>query len=101
MRKKTGAKQAPKVVVVKMTPLIVTVTEAAKLLACSRRLIQQLIRSHELVGFIEGNKYKVTVTSLEDYVARKVGDNRLGSAPLKPHQISEEMENEYRTESET
>jgi excisionase family DNA binding protein len=98
--KKPGVPQ-PRIVVVKMTPLVVTAAQAAQLLACTRRRVQQLIRSRELMGFIEGNRYKVTVASIEDYVARRTSEGRLGAPPLKPHQISQEMEeNEYRTEDQ-
>lgn len=52
-------------------PLLVTIPQAAELLAVSRSTIYELIWSHELEPIRIGRIVRLTIDDLEDYVQRK------------------------------
>lgn len=49
-------------------PLLVTIAQAAELLAVSRSTIYELIWSHELEPIRIGRSVRLTIDDLEDYV---------------------------------
>lgn len=53
------------------TPLLVTIPQAAELLAVGRSTIYQLIWDHELEPIRIGRSVRFTIDDLEDYVQRK------------------------------
>ncbi len=53
------------------TPLLVTIPQAAELLAVGRSTIYQLIWDAELAPIRIGRSVRLTVDDLEDYVQRK------------------------------
>ncbi len=52
-------------------PLLVTIPQAAELLAVGRSTIYQLIWDHELAPVRIGRSVRLTIDDLEDYVQRK------------------------------
>lgn len=52
-------------------PLLVTIPQAAQLLAVSRSTVYQLIWDHELDPIRIGRSVRLTIDDLEDYVQRK------------------------------
>ncbi len=53
------------------SPLLVTIPQAAQLLAVGRSTIYQLIWDHELEPIHIGRSVRLTIDDLEDYVQRK------------------------------
>lgn len=51
---------------------ILTREEVMELLKIGRSTFYKLIRTGELKGFKEGNRYKVPVNSIRDYVDKKM-----------------------------
>ena len=82
----------PKIVIVHMSPLVVKTSEAAKLLDVSPKWIRALIAKGELRAFKEGQRQKVVVASIHEYIERKTANTRPGEANLQPHEIPEWME---------
>lgn len=90
-------KPEPRIVVVKMTPLVVHIREAARLLNVSMRYVNGLLKNGEIQGYKQGNRYQITVSSLEDYVAKRVASGgppqqHRETASLRPHEIPDWME---------
>ncbi len=52
-------------------PLLVTIPQAAELLAVSRSTVYQLIWDDELAPIRIGRSVRLTIDDLEDYVQRK------------------------------
>jgi excisionase family DNA binding protein len=52
-------------------PLLVTIPQAAQLLAVGRSTIYELIWNHELEPIHIGRSVRLTIDDLEDYVQRK------------------------------
>jgi excisionase family DNA binding protein len=52
-------------------PLLVTIPQAAELLAVGRSTVHQLIWDHELEPIRIGRSVRLTIDDLEDYVQRK------------------------------
>ncbi|MEO6651393.1 MAG: helix-turn-helix domain-containing protein [Ilumatobacteraceae bacterium] len=52
-------------------PLLVTIPQAAELLAVGRSTVYQLIWDHELEPIRIGRCVRLTIDDLEDYVQRK------------------------------
>ena len=54
-----------------LPPLVVTIVEAARLLAMSRRTVYTLLSKGELKSYKDGKIRKIIVSSIEDYVRRR------------------------------
>ena len=52
-------------------PLLITIPQAAQLLAVGRSTIYQLIWNHELEPIHIGRSVRLTIDDLEDYIQRK------------------------------
>jgi excisionase family DNA binding protein len=52
-------------------PLLVTIPQAAQLLAVGRSTIYELIWNHELEPIHIGRSVRLTIDDLEDYIQRK------------------------------
>jgi hypothetical protein len=55
-------------------PLIVGMTKAEFLLDCGHDQIYDLIRAGELDSYIEGNRRKITMASIERLIAKRLAD---------------------------
>jgi excisionase family DNA binding protein len=56
-------------------PLIVGVTKACFLLQCSRDKVYALIKSGALESYVEGDRRKITVRSIDAHVERRLAAN--------------------------
>ena len=52
-----------------MTQRFCTVGQAAELMVCSRRMVQQLVQRRELPAFRLGRTIRIPVAELEQYIA--------------------------------
>jgi excisionase family DNA binding protein len=53
-------------------PLIVGMSKAAVLLDCSRDRIYQMLRAGELRSYLERNRRKILMSSIEELVAKRL-----------------------------
>jgi hypothetical protein len=73
-------------------PLIVSPEGARQLLGgCSRAAVYDLIKSGQIESYSEGKARRITVSSIEAYIQRRVAGNggkieKYKHAPLNPHQ---------------
>lgn len=89
------AAKEPKIVVVKMTPVVVSPQVAARLLDVSMDYMNKLLRKGVLESYKESTRRKVTVASIEEYVARRLAESApkgRSAANLRPHEIPDWME---------
>jgi excisionase family DNA binding protein len=85
----------PKIVVVRMEPLLIDPREAAKLLNCSAVYVKKLLKEGELKGLKMGHRNKVTVASIYEFISRKTADSgpqRQAGPSLRDYEIPEWME---------
>jgi excisionase family DNA binding protein len=68
--------------------LVVSVTEACHQLLISRAKIYELLKAGELTSYVDGKSRKISVTSINDYVTRRLEGSKQferlrmrGSAP--------------------
>lgn len=57
-----------------MKPMLVSKTEAARLLHMRDEKLLKLIKAKEIKAFIEDGRWQVSVKSLEDYIERKCNE---------------------------
>jgi hypothetical protein len=55
-------------------PLVVGVNKAKALLDCSHDQIYQMLRAGELRSYLERNRRKILVSSIEELVAKRLAD---------------------------
>jgi excisionase family DNA binding protein len=66
--------------------LVVRPAEAGELLDCSQSYLYELIRKGELESFEDGAARKITVASIERYIARRLAASRRKiRTPPAPH----------------
>jgi excisionase family DNA binding protein len=58
-----------------LKPLVVKPRKACVLLSCSHRRLYKLIADGELQSFKDGRSRKITVASIDQYIARKLNSN--------------------------
>jgi excisionase family DNA binding protein len=57
-------------------PLIVKPKQARRMLNCGNTRLYDLIASGELDSFLDGRSRKITVESIDRYVARRLAEDR-------------------------
>jgi len=68
-----------------VTPLVVSVADACRMLDCSHSFLYQLLADDALDSFHAGRSRKITVASIERYVERRVAEDRAArQAPNVP-----------------
>lgn len=55
-----------------LEPIVVSPHGAQKMLACGRTRIYELIAAEEVESYKDGRRRKITVASIESYVARRL-----------------------------
>jgi excisionase family DNA binding protein len=66
-------------------PLVVGMSSAAQLLDCGDDRLYQLIKSRQLDSYLDGNRRKITVSSIEAYINKQIGTDgfQRGRYPLR------------------
>lgn len=57
---------------------ILTREEVMEILKIGRSTFYKLLHTGELKGFKEGNRYKVPVESIEEYIGKKMNQSKFG-----------------------
>jgi excisionase family DNA binding protein len=57
-------------------PLVVSPRRARRMLDCGNTRLYELIAAHELESFKDGRSRKITVTSIKEYIARRIEEAR-------------------------
>lgn len=65
---------------------MVGMKEASKLLDVSAKKTLDLVRQGLLESYMEGNRRKVTTSSIHDYIARKLDT----ATRIKPYEVSDD-----------
>jgi len=67
--------------------LVVRPAEAGQILDCSQSYLYVLLRRGELESYEDGGARKITIKSIEDYVARRIAASRrkIRRPPAPPH----------------
>lgn len=58
-----------------MKPMLVSKTEASRLLHMRTEKLLKLIKNKEIKAFYEDNRWQVSVKSIEEYIERKCGND--------------------------
>ena len=69
-----------------LSPLLVKPREAQRLLGCSHKRLYALLADGALVSFKDGRSRKITLASLNEYVAR--GDRRFSRIATETANVS-------------
>jgi excisionase family DNA binding protein len=57
-------------------PLVVSPRRARRMLDCGNTRLYELIAARELESFKDGRSRKITVTSIKEYIARRIEEAR-------------------------
>ena len=69
-------------------PLVVKPKDARRMLSCSHTRLYELIAAHELESFLDGRSRKITVVSINQYVARRLRPAKGASSATEPNSVS-------------
>jgi excisionase family DNA binding protein len=90
-RKRKEGESPPKLVVVKLEPLLCSPAEGAKLLACSESTLRKLIKDGHLESLKVGASRKIVVESIKDYIASNTEHHARPKA-LRPHEVGDTLD---------
>jgi excisionase family DNA binding protein len=57
-------------------PLVVSPRRARRMLDCGNTRLYELIAARELESFKDGRSRKITITSIKEYIARRIEEAR-------------------------